>query len=244
MKASAERGSLTLTVPGRPEPVCFEYFLASRDHILRILQGETYPCLPDIGHIATIVDIGANVGAASIMLAVKYPEARIHAFEPGPAPLELLRRNAAAFPSIAVHDFGLGTDDIQRPLYRSQWDPMSASLLTSAENTPLFDSVTVRRASHALAALDATVIDLLKIDTEGFEVPILEDLGQLVREIRAIYIEFHSDRDRLLLDKRLAETHLLAYAAVRHPHRGDVCYVHRDTAYARRHAILGIERGP
>lgn len=85
MQASAERGSLALTVPGRPEPVCFEYFLASRAHILRILQGETYPCLPDIGHIATIVDIGANVGAASIMLAVKDPEARIHAFEPGPA---------------------------------------------------------------------------------------------------------------------------------------------------------------
>lgn len=243
MTAAAEHASLSLAVPGRAGPVSFEYFPASRHHILRILQGETYPGLPDIGPVATIVDIGANVGAASVMLAVKHPEARIHAFEPGPAPLELLQRNAAPFPAIVVHDFGLGTDDTEQRLYRSQWDPMSASLLASAENTPLSDLVRVRRAGPALASLGATTIDLLKIDTEGFEVPILEELGHLVAGVKVIYVEFHSDHDRLRLDERLAETHLLAHAAVRHPHRGEVCYVHRDTDYARKHAPLAIEHG-
>ena len=242
MTTSTDQVTLSLAIPGRTEPVCFQHFAASRQHILGILQGQTYPLLPDIGPVATIVDIGANVGAASVAMAVNYPGATIHAFEPGPAPLELLQRNAAWFPSITVHAFGLGTDDAEQRLYRSQWDPMSASILPSAENTLLFDVVALRKARPALASIGVASVDVLKVDTEGFEIPILDELGELLREVRVLYAEFHSEDDRRRLDVRLAETHVLAHAAVRHPHRGDVCYVRRDTPYARRHDQLAIGR--
>lgn len=241
MSTSSEPACLTLNLPSRTEAVPFFHFPASRGHILGIFEGRTYPIVRDIGPVGTIVDIGANVGAASVMLSAHYPQADIHAFEPGPATAALLARNAAPFPRIRVHAHGLGGDDGHLRLYRSRWDPMSASVLPSAENTDGFDVVEIRRAAPALTACGIVAVDVLKIDTEGCEVPILTDLAAVVPATKVIYLEFHSERDRLRIDERLAGTHILAFASVRHPHRGDVCYVHRDTPFARRHEPLAID---
>jgi FkbM family methyltransferase len=240
MNTPVEPVCLTLNVPSRAEAVPFFHYPASRGHILGIFEGRTYPIVKDIGPVATIVDIGANVGAASVMLSAHYPDADVHAFEPGPETAALLARNATAFPRIRVHAHGLGPSDGLLRLYRSRWDPMSASVLPSAENTDGFDVVEIRRAGPALAACGIAAIDVLKIDTEGCEVPILGELAAFVPAAKVIYLEFHSERDRLRIDQRLAPTHVLAFASVRHPHRGDVCYVHRDTPFARRHEPLAI----
>jgi FkbM family methyltransferase len=241
MNTPVEPVCVTLNVPSRAEAVPFFHYPASRGHILGIFEGRTYPIVKDIGPVATIVDIGANVGAASVMLAAHYPDADVHAFEPGPATAALLARNAAGFPRIRVHAHGLGPSDGHLRLYRSRWDPMSASVLPSAENTDGFDVVEIRRAGPALAACGIAAVDVLKIDTEGCELPILEELAAFVPAAKVIYLEFHSEADRLRIDQRLAATHVLAFASVRHPHRGDVCYVHRDTPFARRHEPLAIE---
>lgn len=241
MNAATEPACIHLNYPTRAEPVPFHYFPASRQHVLDILQGRTYPIVPDIGPVATIVDIGANVGSASLMFAGFYPQAEIHAFEPGPAALALLRRNVAGFANIRVHAHGLDAKAGQLRLYRSQWDPMSASVLASAENTSAFDLVEIRQAASALSDCGIGRIDVLKIDTEGCEVPILADLSRLVAATKVIYLEYHSERDRLAIDQQLSATHLLARAAIRHPHRGDLCYVHRDTDFARGYEALVIE---
>lgn len=231
---------LTLTLPSRPETVPFLHYPASRAHILGIFEGRTYPIVKDVGLVSTIVDIGANVGAASVMLATHYPDADVHAFEPGPAAAALLARNVAAFPRITVYPFGLGADRGQQRLYRSRWDPMSASILESAENRDEFDVIEIHRAATMVESLGIAAIDVLKIDTEGCEVLILTELAAVVSAIKVIYLEFHSERDRLRIDERLKATHVLAFASVRHPHRGDVCYAHRDTPFARRHDALAI----
>jgi len=241
MNTPAQPACLNLTVPARSEQVPFLFYPASRGHILSIFEGRTYPILRDIGPVATIVDIGANVGAASVMLAAHYPDADIHAFEPGPAAAVLLTRNVATFPRLFVHPFGLGAKSLQQRLYRSRWDPMSASVLESAENSDGFDMIQIEQATTAITSLGITSIDVLKIDTEGCEVPILIDLAILVPTIKVIYLEFHSERDRLRIDERLTESHILAFASVHRPHRGDVCYVRRDTPFARGHDAMAIE---
>lgn len=235
---------LNLTVPSRAEPVPFFHYAASRPHIIGIFEGRTYPPIPDVGTVATIVDIGANVGAASIMLAAQHPHAAVHAYEPGPGARALLVRNAATFPQIRVHPFGLGNGNRQHRLYRSRWDPMSASVLQSAENTDEFDLIEIRQAGPALEAACVSSVDILKIDTEGCELPILRELAQVVPEVKILYLEYHSDADRREIDRLLTPTHVLAFASVAHPHRGDVCYVQRNTEYARRHDHFAIGDKP
>jgi FkbM family methyltransferase len=234
--------SLNLDVPWRAEAVPFFFYPASRQHIVEILEGRTYPIVKNIGTVATILDIGANVGAASVMLASHYPDARVHAFEPGPDSLALLSQNTEFFPSICIHGFGLGAEGGRHHLYRSRWDPMSASTLSSTENTEDFDIIEIRRAKPAIESLGITAIDVLKIDTEGCEVPILADLAALIAATKVIYLEYHSEHDRRCIDERLAGTHVLGFAAVRHPHRGEVCYVHRDTPFAKQHEALIVHQ--
>lgn len=41
----------------------------------------------------TIADVGANIGFTSLLMARAYPNAEIHAFEPGPNVFELMREN-------------------------------------------------------------------------------------------------------------------------------------------------------
>jgi FkbM family methyltransferase len=234
--------TLQVNIAGSGTSLPFSYFGNSHDHIVRILNGITYPTMPDIGMVQTIVDIGANVGAATVMLAASYPLASVHAFEPGPTPRSLLTGNVAPLGRVTVHPFGLGGKDEECKLYRSRWDPMSASVLPSAENTTDYDVIQIRRATDALNEAGVTTIDVLKIDTEGCEVPVLLDIAELVRKTRVIYLEYHCDADRRRIDAMLEPSHVLSHASAQHPHRGDVSYVHRESQYANVMAATAITR--
>ncbi|MCP3782182.1 amino acid adenylation domain-containing protein [Micromonospora sp. A3M-1-15] len=57
---------------------------------------------------ATVLDVGANIGMFSLFVHSVCPDATIHAFEPVPSVVDLLRRNVAEFGVPAtVHGFGL-----------------------------------------------------------------------------------------------------------------------------------------
>ena len=58
--------------------------------------------LPPRVRSANILDLGANVGQASLFFRTRFPGARILAVEPDPATFELLRRNVGADPDIEI----------------------------------------------------------------------------------------------------------------------------------------------
>ena len=209
--------SCQLSFPGSPVPLTFQYFEASQAHIAGILNGTTYPLIPDIGSVHTILDIGGNVGAASVTLASRYPNATVHAFEPGPEPRSLFAANAGAIGRIRIYPFGLHDHDGSVRLYKSRWDPMSASIEASAENTEAFDEIQLRRGSDALDEVGAYEAEIVKIDTEGCELPIMRNLGLRLGAAKVIYLEYHSEEDRLAIDQLLKNSHLLAHALVRQP---------------------------
>lgn len=229
-----------LTIPGLPTPLDFRFFEASQGHVAGILEGKTYPHVPDIGSVRTIVDIGANVGAASLALCARYVNAVVHAFEPGPAPCELLRANTESLGRIRVYPYGIHDHDGVVKLFRSRWDSMSASIAASAENTEEYDEISLRSAQAVANECALDVIDVLKIDTEGCELPILQAWRDRLAAVRILYLEYHSDDDRRAIDDLPGPTHVLAHAEIRHPHRGDVTYVARDTDFARRASALAI----
>ncbi|MFM8498266.1 MAG: FkbM family methyltransferase [Planctomycetia bacterium] len=230
-----------LSFPGSSGPLAFDYFESSAGHISAILNGATYPEIPDIGEVRTIVDIGANVGAASVMFAARYPSATIHACEPGPQPRAVLDRNVAALDHVRVYPVGLHDHDGSVPLYRSRWDPMSASIGASAENQDEFDQIRLRNAAAWMDEQAIGDIDVIKIDTEGCEFSILRCLAGRATQAKLVYLEYHSDDDRRRIDTWLEPTHVLASANAVKPHRGDVCYVSRQTDYAARAAHFAIQ---
>jgi FkbM family methyltransferase len=231
-----------LSFPGRQGPLAFDCFESSERHVAAILNGTTYPEIPDIGPVETVVDVGANVGAASVVFAARYATATIHAFEPGPVPRAVLERNVLPVGRIRVYPYGLHDHDATVRLYRSFWDPMSASIQSSTENGAEFDEIVLRNAAAVLDAEGIHSIDVLKIDTEGCEVPILTSFGERARKARLIYLEYHSEADRRWIDQMLGPSHVLAAGTVRHAHRGDLCYVANSVPFAERMAEHAIQR--
>jgi FkbM family methyltransferase len=207
-----------------PDFECFDNWL-SRWVSEDILAGETYPQLPSIEGVRTVVDVGANCGAASVYFARCYPKATIHALEPGAAAFELLARNAQHYDNIRVHNVGLYSGDATVPLYAGIHDTVSASIFRrSGQNSAVSEDVRLREAATWLAEQGLEAIDVLKLDTEGCEVEILAAIRHQLREVMVIYVEYHDRGARRRIDRLLEPTHELG-AGRCFMDSGDLIYV-------------------
>lgn len=149
--------------------------------------------LPEGLEARTVLDIGANVGIASRYLARRFPQARVHAFEPVPENAALLRENAAHCDRIVVHAFALGPQDGEVRL--ASPDPTGYnrggySAFAAAASGALL--APVKRVERALAEAGIASVDVIKIDTEGAELAILSAFPEpILSRVQWIYGELH-----------------------------------------------------
>jgi FkbM family methyltransferase len=192
-----------------------------------ILSGRTYPLIPFVRDVSVVMDVGANVGAASVFFSLAYPDATVFAFEPASRTYRLLRANTDARPNVRAHNFGLYPSDVSLPLYRGKYDSGMSSVAKSESTRDESELITLRSVREWLEENSISTIDILKIDSEGCEVPILEALSDLLPRVKVVYLEYHSDDDRKAFDRILGDTHLLMYGHMM-VHLGEVTYVARD----------------
>jgi FkbM family methyltransferase len=222
------------THQGEPPPGDFECFnnWVSPWISEHILAGETYPQLPGIGEVRTVVDVGANCGAASVYFARCYPEATIHAIEPGAAPFELLSRNASPYPNIHLHNIGLYSSDRTTQLYAGVHDSGTASIFQRAgRNTDVSEDIRLQEAGSWLAEQEIESIDVLKVDTEGCEVEILAALRHVLPGVKALYVEYDDVGARRQIDRLLEPTHELCHGMC-FLDQGEMIYVRRQALSA------------
>jgi FkbM family methyltransferase len=129
----------------------------------------------------TVLDVGANAGYYSLLAAdLGGPTSQIHAFEPNPELLALLRLSASGHP-IAVHDLAVSNHHNGATLYKSGYEANSglASLLHTdrAFLTPTrVPTVTL----DEFCETEGVTPDLLKIDVEGHEMAVLDGASALL----------------------------------------------------------------
>jgi FkbM family methyltransferase len=193
-----------------------------------IFAGVTYPIIPLVSDVRTVVDIGANVGAASVYFAMAYPNAQVYSLEPASSPFSLLGQNVAALPNVQVFPFGLHFSERKLTLFHGKNDSVESSLSSSPRTTSESEPIRLLGAAQFLSDHRIDKVDVLKIDTEGCEVPILRSLEDYLPEVKVLYVEYHSERDRRLIDGILAETHVLWRGHVNLAYRGEFCYLKRD----------------
>lgn len=193
-----------------------------------ILTGQAYPFVAYTKDVKVIVDIGANIGAASVYFSLLYPNADIYAVEPQRSPFELLTRNATLSPRIKSFNKGLFDSTREVPLYLSWTDSSTASIGSSWLNTPDTETIQLQDAAEWIAEQGISRIDILKIDTEGCEIPILSRLRHLIPSIQIIYVEYHNDTDRRALDDLIGDSHVLFAARAERAHVGELVYVRAD----------------
>lgn len=142
-------------------------------------------------HATTIVDGGANIGVATAYLARRHPEATILAFEPDPETFDLLARNVndnGLTDRVTLHRAALGRRDGTARWQTDGAGGVHAHLLEDADDSSAAD-VPIRCLSSFLTSR----VDLLKLDVEGAELDVLEELsgaGALER-VQAMVVEVH-----------------------------------------------------
>jgi FkbM family methyltransferase len=142
---------------------------------------------------ATMVDIGANIAAASLYWAAVSPSLRIHADEPNPSALDTLRQDPEANGlrnRMAVFPEAVGAGAGKLDL----WVDIPTELSTGyLDHSPVEGgrriSVPMVGMDDVWRRLDQREVWLWKIDTEGAEANIFE--GAPARPV-----ERHPDRDR------------------------------------------------
>ncbi len=231
MSGSATRRTETikLEIAGRPVRFAFTSAPGLRPFVESILSGADYPLVfPGIFEPHTIVDVGAHAGAATVYFKAHYPKARVFAFEPCSESYEHLCANTRELDFVQVRRAALGAKDGQARLFSGQYSSMQRSLVPNAENADDFEWVPVLAARTAIESLDAPACSILKVDTEGCEIEIMESLEDMLQSVDVIYLEYHSEADRLAIDQLLAPRFVLYTARADGPHRGTNAYLRRE----------------
>ena len=147
----------------------------------------------------TIIDLGGNMGLASMALATQFPKARIIAVEPQPDCVALLKHNVQCLGERA-HVWEAAVSDHSGTMRLALADEhYNASLVRSAPKGIDVRTVTV---DEILASEAITVIDIMKIDIEGAEMLILRGSPDWLKKVNLMLIELHEgyDFDRLSSD--------------------------------------------
>jgi FkbM family methyltransferase len=189
-----------------------------------IFTDQCYRPVPRVPAPRSVLDIGANVGLAAAYFRLVYPDAVIHCVEPDPGAFSFLAQNGPVIGNCAIHQAGLYEGDCQMPFYSSD-----NSVISSGSRNPYARAVSIpirlRDAAAFVSSLEVEDFDLIKIDTEGAEVPIVRSLSEFIRGAAVVHIEFHSRDDRRAIDELLNPSHCLCRGVIESAHRGHFTYV-------------------
>jgi FkbM family methyltransferase len=137
-----------------------------------------------------VLDIGANVGRESERWHRGFPRARIHAFEPVPDTFARLRANVASCAQITPWNLAVGAEPGRLPM-RTYPSDETSSLLPMSSNAAEFvgpGGVVVRRivevevttVDRFCADQGIDAVDVLKSDTQGYELRVLSGASDMI----------------------------------------------------------------
>lgn len=168
--------------------------------VLRECFVEDQYAVPRDHEPSIILDVGANSGFSVLHFRTAHPTAQIFAVEPDPHAFAKLEANTAGWPGIVLRRCAVGESDGRRPFYCSA-ESWTSSLVPLADwdvasdvlpIDPRAQEVDVRTLSSLLEDLGINRVDVLKLDVEGAEWELLEDLAAM-RNLSVVLAELHWD---------------------------------------------------
>lgn len=169
-------------------------------------------------HNGCFVDIGANIGFWTFLLARK--NVTVHAFEPSPQPYSILKKSSRKYLHVHVYRYALGEADYNAKLNLHY---------VSGHNSLVrrWNDFTGRQIIAKVRTLDSFNLEnvgLIKIDTEGYEIPVLLGAKQTIQKNKPrLIIEVHTPREEQMrkiaaILKELNYHWIIGYKIMRQPH--------------------------
>lgn len=146
--------------------------------------------------IRCIYDIGANVGAWSLLAKAVIPGATVEAFEPLDQHCERFRRELDGVKGVRLHTVALGPQNTTAKLRVTNHSDSSSLLsLTNAGHTGLgvqeVEQVPalVRRLDDYRVESGLPLPDLIKLDVQGYEIEVLKGAPECLCSVKAVIAE-------------------------------------------------------
>ncbi len=137
-----------------------------------------------------IFDVGANVGQTVDFYQNLFPSAHIYSFEPIPKTFGHLQKHCAKMPNVSCFNIAFGEKNEQQTIQvladaNSVLNSLNSEVqadLRSSDQSYESAKITVERLDDFVKKERVSHIDLLKIDTEGFELPVLRGAEELLEK--------------------------------------------------------------
>ena len=170
----------------------------------------------DINADSVVLDVGAFTGSWAQHIVDRYDPV-IYAFEPNPNSFKKLQQKAASNPKLQPIPYGLGDEDISVEFTLKGLGSSMCDERGSHSDTPR-TTVEIAAIDRVWAELNLGQIDLMKINIEGAEFPLLDKMikADLLNKVDCFMIQFHewhpgAYSKRLRIREELSKTHRLVW---------------------------------
>jgi FkbM family methyltransferase len=119
----------------------------------------------------TLLDIGANLGYISSAFLSLVPESSVVAVEPQPQILKLLTTNLDRFGRYQIYPYAIAESAGEALMHIDSANNGASRIVSSANTNSI--KIQTRTASQMFSELRMPRLDLVKIDTEGYEEQVL-----------------------------------------------------------------------
>ena len=173
--------------------------------------------------ISVLIDVGSHKGEYILSLKSKFLVEKIFGFEPNPDIYNLVNKKFSTSNNIIVFNYGI-SDSSGVIEFNKNLESSSSSMNNLNTNSKYYKkkffllnflnlkkittkiNVEVKRLDEFFKLHKIQKVDLIKIDTEGFEFRVLKSLGQNIRNIKIIHFEHHFD-DMIIKNYKFSDIH-------------------------------------
>ena len=143
-----------------------------------------------------VVDVGGNAGLFSIWVALNWPQSEIKSYEPDPQIFSFLQQNSKAF-GFQANNAGVGKSSGRAELLLNNESRLNTMDFSGSPSRDSCTSVSVKILSLTEILGENKYIDVLKLDCEGSEWEIFEDVS-VFKKVKKIVMEYHLIEDKSL----------------------------------------------
>jgi len=173
--------------------------------------------------IPLIIDVGSHKGEYINNLIKNFKFKKIYAFEPSPKNFDQLKKIFQDKDNIELLNVGIGEKNEKRILNQNI-ESSSSSINQLNKDSKYFKkkylflnlfqkkeisypiNIKLINLSNFINQKKINHIDLLKIDTEGYEFSVLKGLRDEIKKIKVIHLEHHFD-DMIIKNYKLSDIH-------------------------------------
>ena len=172
----------------------------------------------------TLIDVGAHKGEYISSIKKNFLIKKIYAFEPNTEIFNILEKKNFN-DKVSIYNFGISNEE-KKILFNKNIESSSSSINDLNKNSKYFKKkflllnffslrniskkieIKVLRLDKFILSNNVNYIDLLKIDTEGYEYQVLNSLDSQISRIKLIHFEHHYD-DMIIKKYKFTDIHNL-----------------------------------